>query len=272
MSASDPSLSAAAPALGDTDFDRLDALLDALRERQDEVPQWEFCEGAMAALVCCRRAIPEAEYFGALLGDADGGAFGPGSFAEPDQYTDFLALWQRRWQEVQAALDAPVESLEDERAYAPEVMDVRGAVASMNDEERAAMASELDQEALPAFAQVWALGFMFVVETWPEEWAPPRDKAERELLEDALDRIVTLTEDDTDPPTVHMFGDDQPASVSQARLNAYGEAVWAVYDLRDLWRQIGPRVETVRKVAEPGRNDPCWCGSGKKYKKCCGDK
>jgi uncharacterized protein YecA (UPF0149 family) len=20
----------------------------------------------------------------------------------------------------------------------------------------------------------------------------------------------------------------------------------------------------------PGRNDPCWCGSGKKYKKCCG--
>jgi hypothetical protein len=22
--------------------------------------------------------------------------------------------------------------------------------------------------------------------------------------------------------------------------------------------------------AEPGRNDPCWCGSGKKYKKCHG--
>ena len=20
----------------------------------------------------------------------------------------------------------------------------------------------------------------------------------------------------------------------------------------------------------PGRNDACWCGSGKKYKKCCG--
>jgi uncharacterized protein YecA (UPF0149 family) len=24
----------------------------------------------------------------------------------------------------------------------------------------------------------------------------------------------------------------------------------------------------VRKVARPGRNDVCWCGSGKKYKKC----
>jgi len=29
-------------------------------------------------------------------------------------------------------------------------------------------------------------------------------------------------------------------------------------------------VETVRKAPEPGRNDPCFCGSGKKYKKCHG--
>jgi len=31
------------------------------------------------------------------------------------------------------------------------------------------------------------------------------------------------------------------------------------------------KVETVRRE-EPkvGRNDPCTCGSGKKYKKCCG--
>jgi hypothetical protein len=27
---------------------------------------------------------------------------------------------------------------------------------------------------------------------------------------------------------------------------------------------------TVRKEKAPGRNDPCPCGSGKKYKKCCG--
>jgi preprotein translocase subunit SecA len=27
---------------------------------------------------------------------------------------------------------------------------------------------------------------------------------------------------------------------------------------------------TVVKAKEPGRNDPCTCGSGKKYKKCCG--
>ena len=25
-------------------------------------------------------------------------------------------------------------------------------------------------------------------------------------------------------------------------------------------------------MEKPGRNDPCWCGSGKKYKKCHGAK
>jgi len=33
----------------------------------------------------------------------------------------------------------------------------------------------------------------------------------------------------------------------------------------------GPKVETVKRDApKVGRNDPCVCGSGKKYKKCCG--
>ena len=31
-----------------------------------------------------------------------------------------------------------------------------------------------------------------------------------------------------------------------------------------------PKPETVRKEKKVGRNEPCPCGSGKKYKKCCG--
>jgi preprotein translocase subunit SecA len=30
------------------------------------------------------------------------------------------------------------------------------------------------------------------------------------------------------------------------------------------------KVEPIQADQEPGRNDPCPCGSGKKYKKCCG--
>ncbi len=33
---------------------------------------------------------------------------------------------------------------------------------------------------------------------------------------------------------------------------------------------IPPRTPVVRTEARTGRNDPCPCGSGKKYKKCCG--
>jgi len=40
--------------------------------------------------------------------------------------------------------------------------------------------------------------------------------------------------------------------------------------LHDVWHAIGPRVETVRVADKTGRNDPCPCGSGKKFKKCCG--
>lgn len=37
-------------------------------------------------------------------------------------------------------------------------------------------------------------------------------------------------------------------------------------EIADEWR----RSRTVVKEKLPGRNDPCPCGSGKKYKKCCG--
>jgi preprotein translocase subunit SecA len=30
------------------------------------------------------------------------------------------------------------------------------------------------------------------------------------------------------------------------------------------------KQQPVRAEKTPGRNDPCWCGSGKKYKKCHG--
>jgi hypothetical protein len=39
--------------------------------------------------------------------------------------------------------------------------------------------------------------------------------------------------------------------------------VYAMYD-------HGPGPVTVRRAPTPGRNEPCSCGSGKKYKRCCG--
>jgi len=242
--------------LGPDDFDAQDNALDAMREHDEEIPQWEFCEGFLAALVCARRPIEPSEYWPVLLGDG---------FA-PAQHMEFVWRWKRRWREIETALDADVESLEDERTFQPEVLDTRGAIAALPEDER----GEMDGEAIPSFAQVWALGFMYAVENWPDEWAAPRDKEAAQMLDDALDAIVTLTEDDKGQPSVSMYAEEGPPSVSQQRVDDFGAAIWAVYDLRQLWRSMGPRVETIRKEATPGRNDPCPCGSGKKYKKCHG--
>jgi uncharacterized protein len=261
-----PSDTALSTPLSPDEFDGIDDILDDLRLRYDETPQWEFCEGFMAALICCRRPIAPSEYLPVLLDIGAPGEAHEGSFADEAQEQNFMELWTRRWNEVVEGLDAEVESLSDDAAYHPEVMDVRGAVANLPEAERAEMAGEV----LPSFAQVWALGFMFAVENWPEEWTPPRDKKAAKALDEALQAIVALTDDDTDPPTLCVFSDDGPPSVSQNRLDEFAQGVWAVYELRELWRSIGPRVETVHKLAEPGRNDPCPCGSGKKYKKCCG--
>ena len=72
-------------------FDELDAILDDLRSRYDETPQWEFCEGFMAAVICSRRLISVDEYLAVLLGlptEAQAGE-------APDDFD--AAHWFARW-------------------------------------------------------------------------------------------------------------------------------------------------------------------------------
>lgn len=267
------------------EFDELDAILEDLRTRNDETPQWEFCEGFMAALICCRRVIGASEYLPVLLdmdasramvqaddtGVAADGAgelddSSEGSFADAAQLQRFMELWVQRWNEVAQALNTPVESLDDEQAYYPEVMDLKGAVAKLSPEERAGMPGD----DIPSYGQVWAVGFMYAVESWPEEWAAPRDKKSRQWLDEALGAIIELIEDDTDAPAVCVYEEGGEPTVSERRLGEFADAIWAVYDLRNLWRSLGERVAPVRAATTPGRNDPCFCGSGKKFKKCHG--
>jgi uncharacterized protein len=49
-----------------------------------------------------------------------------------------------------------------------------------------------------------------------------------------------MTEDDTEAPEISPFNEDGPPTLSMARLNAFGEAIWAVYDLRQL--RAAPRI------------------------------
>ena len=259
-----------APALDETTLQELDDLLAALREREEEVPQWEFCDGFLTAVACTRRPIAIQEWLPMLLGD--GTPLGHGAlpllevFADAAQQQRFVTLAQARLDEILRQLDRPTHSLEEADAFSPEVLDTKGAVLTMSAEEQA----EIGDEPMPSLAQVWALGFMFAVENWADDWALPRDKEAAQMIDAAMELIVALTEDDTAKPAHNLYDEAGPASTSQQRIDAFGEAIWAVYDLRQAWRSLGPQQETIVKGAQPGRNDPCPCGSGKKFKKCCG--
>lgn len=274
------------------DFGEFDDILDDIRSRHGEIPQWEFCDGFLVALVCMRCTVPEAEVFEVLLdwspAEAPAGMETESPvFASTAQQERFLALWRQRWREVATSLQTDVPSLQDPRAYAPSLVDLRAEIARLPEAEKAKLA-DYDP---PSFGQAWAVGFMYAVESWPAEWvAPTKDKEAVALLNQALHALIALTEDDTGKPEIApLHGDDEdddggdgeddngnnlPAylpTTSLARMETFGAALWAVYDVYQLWKSIGPRVETVRRtVALPGRNDPCFCGSGKKYKKCHG--
>lgn len=55
-----------------------------------------------------------------------------------------------------------------------------------------------------------------------------------------------------------------------------GRTTPSVVGFKDGQRLVGaptiaaPKAQPVRSAPRAGRNDPCPCGSGKKYKKCCG--
>ena len=58
------------------------------------------------------------------------------------------------------------------------------------------------------------------------------------------------------------------------KLADLGRRVRSVEDIQDEEEMLEKieKVEPIQAGDAPGRNDPCPCGSGKKFKKCCGAK
>ncbi len=170
----------------------------------------------------------------------------------------------RRNNQVAAALNAPIERLDDPRAYVPLLLDW-----SPDGEIARSLAAAGSTEPLPLAGELWARGFLHAVSLAREDWEnpPEGDEEGAQLVEDALEVIASLVPDD-----------DAGAGAAQAtggdRDELIGEALVAAYDLREYWRDVDferTRVkEPIRREPKVGRNDPCPCGSGKKFKQCHG--
>lgn len=111
----------------------------------------------------------------------------------------------------------------------------------------------------------WALGFFRGVElhesTW-EQWLDENDWIDEIfVLFDRLASGEVLGEDPTAPPTALGY---------RERLEIVGGLPGMLADLQHHRVEALTPREPLRRAETPDRNDPCPCGSGKKYKKCCG--
>lgn len=118
----------------------------------------------------------------------------------------------------------------------------------------------------PLIGEEWTAGFEQGFEMWASDW--PDRVGDTSIAESLLESIFAPDEDDGEPVTT-----DTDALL--AELEQKGIAVQHLYQA---WRALGlPAPEQVEVGAAAqaagsavGRNEPCPCGSGKKYKKCCG--
>lgn len=247
--------SAHAP-LSDKDVDELADLVDVIDERAGAPVSLEGVDGFITALACGPRAIPAEEFFPVLL-DRDEGL--ENLFEDEATEARFLALFERRRNEIARALAAPVEDLADPRALSPLVIDWDGLLADLPADE----AKRLRAAGVPPYGQLWAAGFLLAVEHWEDDdWALPDGSKDEAFVDEVLDPFYVLA-----APLEELT----PEERSTRREDHLALALWGAYELREFWldRGLAPR-EPVRKLPAPGRNDPCPCGSGKKFKKCCG--
>jgi len=128
-----------------------------------------------------------------------------------------------------------------------------------------------EEDEIPLTGEVWAHGFMDVVEEFADEWQAPEEADDDEMAEaydTTLARVAMLTLHD--PAELAKVLEDMYPGEKLERDDLIQEALFAAQDLRCYWVQNAPRPVTRTVEKTPGRNDPCHCGSGKKFKKCHG--
>ena len=219
-----------AKAIGLTD-EELSWLARFLVSRQvpDTTMPIEMLDGLLTALVIGPALVPQSEYMAEVWGTPDGA--GP-IWDTHEQTQFFMALVARHWNAIAAR--RAVDGL-----HAPIIL-------SGSDDERG-----VD----------WANGFLMAVDLRHDAWEPLfNDRRGGEI-----GFAITALADADDPEVI-----DEPLT-PRAREDIIDSLPRLLQLISAFWRSPDhrmPRREPVR-TAKVGRNEPCPCGSGKKYKKCC---
>ena len=258
----------------DADLDRLQQVCEQL-SGFDERVSIEWLDGAMTALACGPRPPKSVDGWKAgLFGDTWSRVF-----ADPASDAEATAVLQARWNVLLRQLDPEaLYDAVDELRLAPVLLDwseepaaaAEGAKAPAGEGEGAKEGEASSDEAPPRTGELWAHGFLDVVDRFPEDWPEPDVETELgEAFDHATTRIAMLVMPEDDEEYRSLLAEFYPDE-TPTRDDLVHEALFSAQDIRVYWVENAPKPETRRVEKTPGRNDPCPCGSGKKYKKCHG--
>jgi uncharacterized protein len=238
---------ASAQDLSDAEFAELDALLAAIPEPLeplDAVMLDGFIAGVLVQpeLIDAERWLPHAF-------DAGGHRWGE-SEPGPEQLRA-RELIARRY----AAMN---RSLAEFGGFDPLILEPDGsAEAEVSDEPPL---DPITRAILP-----WVAGFEFAASILPGLYALDDDAVATTLTR--LYRFLP-PEGAEEEATAALLAKERPLPTLDAAIE---ELIVCVAELYDLTASARYQVETVRRAApKVGRNDPCPCGSGRKYKVCHG--
>ncbi len=223
---------------------------------------FEAVDGFLAALAAGPRLPEPARWLPALFGDTFERVF-----ADPQDHARALRSLLVRLNVLRDQLDG--QALFDH----PGEMRLDPWMAEWADADRSRLVEEegfsAEEAAGMRTGALWAQGFLDGVHALPEVWALPTQDEAAAMFSEALDQVgALLLPEGSEELAAHLAKHYPKGAPDRDELVA--EACMAVQDLRMLWVDFAPKPETRRVAAAPGRNDPCPCGSGRKYKKCCG--
>lgn len=216
-------------------------------------PEW--VDGYLTGVLAGPRAIALEQWLPAMLGDSFARVF-----ADPSDARQAQRALSSRWRELAQQLDAEV--LVDD----PQTVVLAPWIVAYEDADREAFVAQGQGDAQQAADELrsgvaWSRGFVAATQDFGADWlVPGRDADDGARFHQAFECIKALQLPATTTVT---------AQVRDEQIEA---ACLAAQQLRLYWVDHAPRPTTRRVEVQPGRNEPCPCGSGLKFKKCHGAK
>ncbi len=216
--------------IADEGYDRLEELLDA-----NCVMNLEMLDGFFAALIAGPQCGVPSDYLPEVWG---GGKTFEDAFETQGELVEFINLILQHW-------NSTANILETEKIFAP----------------------LLKEDIEVADAHDWACGFMHGIRMHSAEWEYFLEDEEKA---GPMVPIFALYYQYSTDKTMRPFPESE---LPKKRLNLIANAAAGVMQIKRHFSKK-KKVKTPegtfrREEPKVGRNDPCPCGSGLKFKKCC---